>query len=556
MNFTWKIGGEAGFGIMTTGLFFSKAISRLGYNILDYVEYPSLIRGGHNAYEVRVSESEVYSFKPVIDLLVCLNEETYLKNKDRLISNSLVVFDSDEFKPDNKYKGIGIPFTKILNELKANIVMKNTFALAVSLALLSAQPDVLNELIREEFQRKGEEVVLYNQKFVSKAYEIIDKSFSKYKLDYLSKNKNIKKLVLTGNDAFTIGSVISDCRIYYAYPMTPITAVFKHIQEYGAVRGVLLKQAENEITAIQMTLGSMYMGTRALVATSGGGFDLMTETISCSGMTETPLVVILGQRAGASTGVPTWSGSSDLNIAIKAGHGEYPKAVLAVSDIESSYTLIQKAFNLAEKYQMPVILLTEKQITESLFTVGKLPNNIHVIRYLSDMSVRYKITDTGISPRRIPTFDKEPFLSNSDEHNEKGESTENSKEIKQMTEKRMRKLKTLEKEFPQPELYNPHKSETIIVGWGSVKNTVLDLIFQGEDIGYLHYEYLYPLKTELLNTLIKRGKKIILIENNQTGQLGEMLKEKTGYPFKKKLLKYDGRPFFVEDILEYLKNEK
>jgi len=172
------------------------------------------------------------------------------------------------------------------------------------------------------------------------------------------------------------------------------------------------------------------------------------------------------------------------------------------------------------------------------------------------MTLRYHITDSGISPRRIPTFDKHPYLANSDEHNEKGESTENSKEIIQMSEKRMRKLKTLEKEVPQPELYNPLKSETILVGWGSVKNTVRDLISQGENIGYLHYEYLFPLKTELLNTLIKRGKKIITIENNQTGQLTEMLKEKTGYPFKKRIFKYDGRPFFVEDILEYLKNEK
>ncbi|KKP65802.1 MAG: hypothetical protein UR61_C0011G0006 [candidate division WS6 bacterium GW2011_GWE1_34_7] len=547
MRYSIKIAGQSGQGINTVGIIISQILNSIGYTTFSYREYPSVIKGGVASYQIDFSDKQINSSSRYCNILCSLDKNALEEYLPTLQKEGIIIHNLKEYP-----KGILVDTQQMITELKAPTIMENTIMVAFICNILHIKQNIVEKHILEYFKEKKVDPVL-EKNCITKGYSI--EYTQKVKLPPVPFRISAKK-ILNGNEALALGAISCGVRAYYAYPMTPITAVFKHIQEYGASRGVLLKQAENEITAIQMTLGSMHMGTRALVATSGGGFDLMTETISCSGMTETPLVVILGQRAGASTGVPTWSGSSDLNIAIKAGHGEYPKAVLAVSDIESSYTLVQKAFNLAEKYQIPVILLTEKQITESLFTVGKLPKNIPVKRYLSDMTTRYKITDTGISPRRIPTFDKEPYLSNSDEHNEKGESTENSKEIKQMTEKRMRKLKTLEKELPQPELCNPHKSETIIVGWGSVKNTVLDLIFQGEDIGYLHYEYLFPLKTELLNTLIKRGKKIILIENNQTGQLGEMLKEKTGYPFKKRILKYDARPFFVEDILEYLKNEK
>jgi 2-oxoglutarate/2-oxoacid ferredoxin oxidoreductase subunit alpha len=295
------------------------------------------------------------------------------------------------------------------------------------------------------------------------------------------------------------------------------------------------------------------MGTRALVATSGGGFDLMTETISCASMSETPLVIILGQRAGSGTGVPTWTGSTDLNVALGCGHGEFERCVIAVNDVKSSYSGIAKAFNIAEKYQIPVILLTEKQITESIYSIKEFPKQEKIERNIATALQRYTITNSGISPRRIPKRNRKPFLSTSDEHNEDGQSTEDAVVIKAMVEKRARKLITLEKGLPHPKLYNPKNSETIFVGWGSVGTVIKDLISEGKNIGYLEYEYLYPLKTEFLETLIRRKKKIILVENNHTGQLGKLIKGKIGYDFKYKLLKYDSRPFFTEDILEYLK---
>jgi 2-oxoglutarate ferredoxin oxidoreductase subunit alpha len=343
--------------------------------------------------------------------------------------------------------------------------------------------------------------------------------------------------------------------------MTPSTSIFKYMGENAKETGILVKQAENEITAVQMAMGSMYMGTRALVGTSGGGFDLMSETISCAGISETPLVVILSQRTGAATGLPTWTGASDLNVALKASHGEFPRVVMATSDARSSYTLIQKALNIAEVYQLPVILLMEKQISESIFNFKEMPKVEKIERGLvetveEDMQ-RYRITDIGISPRWIPSKEKKPYLANSDEHSENGSSIESSEETIAMANKRLRKLETLAKELPEPTLYGDKNPDLIFVGWGSVKNAVLDAVEIEKDsrkIGYLHYEYISPLKTETLEELIAENKRLVLVENNQTGQLGNYIKENIGYEFKEKLLKYDGRPFFVEDILDFLKN--
>ncbi|HOR06310.1 MAG TPA: 2-oxoacid:acceptor oxidoreductase family protein, partial [Candidatus Dojkabacteria bacterium] len=493
-RYSIKIAGQSGQGINTVGIIISKILNSIGYTTFSYREYPSVIKGGVASYQIDFSDKKINSSSRYCNLLCSLDKNALEEYLPSLQKDGIVIHNLKDYT-----KGILVDSKQIISELKAPEIMENTVMIAFICKILNIKQNIVEKHILEYFKEKKVDPEL-EKKCIEKGYNI--EYTKKIKLPSVPFRITPKK-IFNGNEALALGAISCGVRAYYAYPMTPITAIFKHMQEYGTEKGVLLKQAENEITAILMALGSMHMGTRALVATSGGGFDLMTETISCSGMTETPLVVILGQRAGASTGVPTWSGSSDLNIAVKAGHGEYPKAVLAVSDIESSYTLIQKAFNLAEKYQIPVIVLTEKQITESLFTVNKLPNNIPVRRYLSNMTFRYNITDSGISPRRIPTFDEQPYLSSSDEHNEKGESTENSKEIKQMSEKRMRKMKSLEKEFPQPILFNPHKSKTILVGWGSVKNTILDLISQGQDIGYLHYEYLFPLKTELLNTLIK-----------------------------------------------------
>jgi 2-oxoglutarate ferredoxin oxidoreductase subunit alpha len=565
MDFTWKIGGEAGFGIMTTGLFFSKTVTRLGHNILDYIEYPSLIRGGHNAYEVRVSTDEVYSFKPTIDVLVCLNEDTYLFNKNRLNSDSIVIYDVDEFKPDSKYKLVGIPSTRILNEMKADFVMKNTFALAASLALLGAKPDVLNDLIQEQFQRKGENVVLYNQKFVDKAYEIINNKFSRLKLDNLKTEKTEDKLVMTGNDAFVVGSVIADCRTYYSYPMTPSSSVLTSLAYLQNKTGMIVRQPEDEIAGINLALGSSFAGVRSAVGTSGGGFALMNEAVSLAGITETPVVIFLASRPAPATGMPTWTEQGDLLYAVHSGHGEFPKIVLAPGDVEEMIDLTTKAFNLADTYQTPVFVMSDMYLSESHKSIdkktvenliknykinrGKIITNSNEKKYL-----RYKITSDGISPMIIPGFSKNYFQANSYEHEEDGHTTENSKARTDQVVKRNNKLRTyLNNDFSLPKIYGDlNKAETVFVSWGSTKGAVLDaqktLLSKNKKTAFIYFNHIYPLDEKKIVEIFNGIKNLVLIENNSHAQFGKLLRQETGIKIEKRILKFDGRQILPEDI--------
>ena len=292
----------------------------------------------------------------------------------------------------------------------------------------------------------------------------------------------------------------------------------------------------------------------------------MTESVSLAQMIETPFVCILAQRPGPATGLPTWTASGDLNVAIYGGHGEGPRCVIAISDGKSAYSLIQHAFNISEKFQIPVIVLTDKQIAESLFQVDDLPKDVQVIRSLPDAKIlkklnrhdRFKTTSSGISPRWFPGQTETTYVANSDEHLEDGSLTEEAQTSLAMNGKRLRKLDTLLKEIPGPQLYGPRDSSLTLVGWGSVKNTVLDIMesWNGKNaknnINYLHFEYLYPLKLSNLRKLTAKKQPMVLVENNAFGQLGKQIAQESGFVFKDKLLKYDGRPFFIEDILDYL----
>lgn len=558
-RYTIKLGGESGQGINTLGILLCKSLKTAGYNVFAYREYPSLIKGGIASYQIDISNSDINSSSKFCNILAILDPDSLAEYLSSLSSNGILIYDDQiEFTQaqldiihNQNISTIYLDTQTSTKEAGGTPIMANIVILSFIWKLLDLTQQSLEEIVKQIFHEKGDEIVEKNLKCVSAGYNT-----DVYKNEYNQKdniptpqNDNKDKKILTGNDAIALGAIAGGVRAYYGYPMTPATSIFKYLGNTYKKTGILIKQAESEITAIQMVIGSMAMGTRAFTATSGGGFDLMQETISCAGIAEVPLVIVLAQRIGAGTGVPTWTGTSDLQIAVKSGHGEFPKAVLYVSDITSAYTLTQKAFNLAEKYQIPVILLTEKQIAESLFSVSNLPEDILIERGLNAGTERYEITDTGISPRWIPDFNSPTYLNTSDEHNSKGESTENSEEIIKMSQKRMRKLESLSNEISEPSLYGEITANTILVGYGSTKNVVLDAITAKKELAYLHYDYIYPLKTTLLENLITQGKRLILIENNQTGEFGKLIKETCGYQFKEQILKSDGRPFFIEDIL-------
>ena len=426
-------------------------------------------------------------------------------------------------------------------------------------------------------------------------------------------------IFIDGNSAICLGALQAGCRAHYQYPMSPSTTVLTTFATWAEKTGMLVKQAEDEITAIEMALGSMHTGTRAMTATSGGGFDLMTETISLAGMIETPVVCVIVQRPGPATGLPTWTGQADLNLAIYSGHGEYGKLVIACSDVQSCYENVQQAFDLADKFQIPVMLLSEANIGMSSITVAKFQQNIIPInRYLVNEksgieklipSHRYQITESGVSHRWIPGTDQAIYFANGDEHHEDG-SLDESLGAGDMIAKRVRKLKTIEDNLPEPEIFSSNKSnidvrelpldkglarsdwghngneptnqfitsikslitgiqkskDTVVktstqksisfIGWGSTKSTILDAIDQLAitnpeiTVNYLHFNYMFPLKTTLLNQFLKVHPDTVLIEGNATGQLGELITAKTGFMFRHKMLKWNGRPFYIEEIVE------
>ena len=579
MNFTWLIGGEAGFGIMTTGVVFSKIATRSGYHIFDYIEYPSLIRGGHNAYEVHVSGDDVSHLSPTIDVLVCLNKETYEKHKSRLTPSSLVVFDKEEFEIKEDIKKIIIPFKKILTDLKGQPVMKNTIALGASIGLLGGDIDELIKIISEQFAKKGEEVINFNKQFVQAGYDAVKKNYSNLILNYLVKKAGEDKLVITGNDAFSIGSVIADARVYVAYPMTPSSTVLTDLASWQEKVGMIVRHAEDEISVINTAIGSSFAGVRSAVGTSGGGFALMVEAISFSGITEIPLVVFIAQRPGPATGMPTWTEQGDLLFSVFSGHGEFPKIVLAPGDNEEMIELTAKAYNLADQYQLPVIVMSDMYLSESHKSItkkfvdefvknykvnrGKLINKITNNQFpISKKYLRYQITDDGISPRLIPGTPGYFYQANSYEHLEDGHTSEDAKPRLEQVDKRARKLVTyLAEDFSMPKIYGDlEKSEIVFISWGSTKGIVIEaqkqLKIKNTNSAFIHFNHIYPLDKEKVKSLFGESKKYILVENNSWGQFGKLLMLETGFEIKEKILRYDGRAITVEEIVKYVQTLK
>jgi 2-oxoglutarate ferredoxin oxidoreductase subunit alpha len=556
-----KFAGPSGKGINTLGEILSKSVKDSGYYNFGYREYPSLIKGGVASYQVDIAEKEINSSLRKCDILALLTndaKERYLKStkpggvvihgKDQLELTK----DEQVYINDNNLHLVSLDTVKMALDAGGIEIMANMVLLGFIWKLLSLKTTALEEIVKETFAHKDVDMDAEISCLMAGYNSELIKEEITHPITFKSRKKLDKALSITGNQALALGAISAGCRAYYAYPMTPSTSIFRYLGDTYKETGILIKQAENEITAAQMTMGSMNMGTRAMTATSGGGFDLMSETISCAGISETPMVIVLAQRAGAGTGVPTWTGAGDLLLAVNAGHGEFPRCVISLSNPRDAYELTQRAFNIAEVYQLPVIILTEKQIAESIFNIDKLPKTIKIERGLNKGDNRYEITESGISPRWRPSEANPVLLINSDEHKPNGHSTESSSEIIQMSNKRMRKLETLKDNLPEPKYFGAKKPKVVFISYGSAGNPIKDIIEHEKDIGYLQYEYIYPLKYERILELHEKGTRLVLVENNQTGEFGKLVKQESGLEIPERLLKYNGRPLFVEDILDFL----
>ncbi|MBI3385361.1 2-oxoacid:acceptor oxidoreductase subunit alpha [Candidatus Gottesmanbacteria bacterium] len=579
LDFTWKIGGEAGFGIMITGTSFAKVCTRSGLNIITNNEYPSLIRGGHNNFTVRAASDKIYSLLTKINLLVALNRQTIDLHKNELAKNAAIIFDPNDYQPQSgdlseNIEPLPLPLLQLARDNGGDIIMRNTVALGASLAYLGIDFKVLEEVLNDQFIHKGPEIVAQNIKMAKVGFDYLANNLKKTPLKVTRDTKETR-LVLSGNEAIGLGALSAGMKFFTAYPMTPINGLITLMAENEKKLGIVYKQPEDEISGINMAIGASYAGVRAMTATSGGGFALMNEAFSMAGMTETPLVVVLGQRPGPASGLPTWTSQGDLRYALSAGHGEFLRFVLTPGDMEEAYFLSKLAFNLADKYQTPAIILVDKYFCECLFSLNQkqLDNPTALLKSVADYAnsidrgkivnnpdetyQRFKITDDGISPRAFPGHGMH-FTVNSYEHNEAGLSTEVASEIKAMTDKRSKKNELAQAEAFGPMVYGEEKADITLVGWGSTKMAVLEALKIIKDqkvklkVNYLHFLCLSPFPGQNTAMLLQKAKKVIDVETNSQAPLAGLIREKTGIEIKNKILKYDGRQFYPEEILSAL----
>lgn len=581
MKFNWKIGGEAGFGIMTTGAIISKIATRSGYHIFNYAEYPSLIRGGHNTVEVIISDEEITAPKWDIDMLVCLNKDTYDFHKHRLHAKSIVMYDPNLYEIDVECVKVPIPFKKLKTENEIHQQLVNTIAVAASLAILGGDRKLYEDIIVQEFTRKGQEVVDFNLKLINLGYEQVQQLGTQPIQLLRPKEEKPEKMVMAANDAFCIATVAADCKYYAAYPMTPASSVLTTLASWQYKNGMVVRHVEDEIAVVNGALGASYAGARSAVGSSGGGFALMVEALSYAGVAEIPLVVYLGMRPGPATGMPTWTEQGDLLFAVHAGHGEFPKIVLTPGDIEEMVELGIKAYDLADVYQTPVIVTSDKHIGESgqdilLEQVQKMitshtPNRGKIVTETNQSPyLRYKIEKDGISEMLIPGQKDIFYQANSYEHIEDSHTTEDAQARIDQVDKRARKmdvyLKKIKSEDPRiegnlffepPKIIGDPDADVMFVSWGGMKGIIIEaqkMLLKEHNLktGYIHFTHVYPMDEELVKEFFKEDKRYILIENNSQAQFGQLLRMQTGITLNEKLLKYDGRQFWPEEIVEYI----
>lgn len=574
IDLQWLIGGEAGYGIMTTGVTMAKIFTRLGLSVFDYVEYPSLIRGGHNAYFVRASSEVIHAPKKTVDILVALNRETIDKHKDELAENAAVLYDSNIMKVTEGELGedkllIPLPLGDMVKELDVERLMTNTIAIGASLALFSDDYQILQQMMEETFGRKGDDVMEINIKTSKAGFDFVK---NHPKVFHLKIEKKVQKsLLISGAEAVSVGAIKAGLKFAAIYPMTPINMIMTNLTGHALEYGIVLKEPEDEISGINMAIGASYAGVRSMVATSGGGFSLMVEGLGLAAQAEVPLVIIMGMRPGPATGMPTWSDQGDLRFVLHAAQGDFPRIVLAPGDLREAFSYTMRAFNLADKYQLQVIVLVDKHLMEGHGTVPLTEMKADASwfkvergKLLSDSDLeketdykRYLLTNDGVSPRSLPGQKGGISLTGSDEHDEHGLYNEEAQVRTAMMDKRFKKLKQAEKDIFLPELIGEKDAEVTLVSFGSTKMSALDALglLKKENISanLLHISFLSPFPSEKVTTLLKRAKKAVIIEANYTGQLEGLIREKTGITFHHHFRKFDGRPFYPEEIAEKVK---
>lgn len=571
----FMIGGEAGQGVQSVGFMLCKALARGGYHVFADQDYESRIRGGHNFFRIRASDAKIGAISEPLNYLLALNRESIDLHRQELAPDGVTIYDGAKITGvpagDDLF---GIPLEE-LAEKAGNKVMANTVALGAVMGLLGYDREILNHVLREQFSGPVGEA---NIAAASAGYDYAEQTFkgkASFRLKSLGESKH---MLLNGTDAIALGAIAAGCKFIASYPMTPTTPILEYMALKTKECDLVVVQPEDEIAAINMVVGAAFTGVRAMTMTSGSGFCLMVEGLGLAGITETPAVVVLGQRPGPAIGLPTRTEQGELLFAIYSGTGEFPRAVLAPATIEESFWLTVKAFNLAEKYQTLVILLTDHTLATSYTTIDRFDlSRVSIERgnlYQGDREVkpfdpaqgrpedyrRHQLSDSGISPRAFPGLGRALVVTDSDEHNEAGHLIEDAETRIEQTAKRLRKMVGMRQEVAPPSRYGPQTAETTLIGWGSNYGAICEAVDilsrEGASINAIHLSEVWPFPADAMMDALKDSKNTYVVENNATGQLAHLIRTETGFMVSGRIPKFDGRPFTPAIIADRVRKKE
>ena len=578
-TFAIAIGGAAGQGVATPGDIFAKIFSRRGLHLNAYNAYQSIIRGGHTLLTVRTGPARVTNMGDRIDLLIPLNQDTADRHLQLLTEGAACIYNADAITPGTAADGVQLcplPVSQLV-DITRNKVAQNTLAMGAGLHMMGIGFSSLEEVLREQFKKKGDAVVAENVGVARAGYDYAAAHFRPFPNPLPKTNE--RYAILSGNMALAMGGAAAGVKFYCAYPMSPSTGVLHWMASHARKAGIMVRQVEDEIGVINMAIGAAQAGVRSMCATSGGGFALMSEGLGMSAMIETPVVVIDCQRAGPSTGVPTKTEQGDLWQMLGAAFGDYPRVIAAPLDIGDCFKLIPEMFNLVDRFQCPGLVLCDLLLSEGRLSVhpseldfapqvdrGELitgKNGLSSSATTNGGYKRYKFVESGISPRAVPGVPGHMHTVATDEHMEDGVliSDEFTNPVKRraMMEKRMRKVSGIEAAVQPPELVGPPCADVTLVGWGSTRGVIEEsceiLNEQGISANQLQIRWLVPLQGETILKILKNARHTIIVENNFTGQFARYLRSETSFVPEGHIRKYDGEPFMPHHIVEAVKEQ-
>jgi 2-oxoglutarate/2-oxoacid ferredoxin oxidoreductase subunit alpha len=571
----WKVVGKAGEGEMVSSKLMAKVFKQLGLSVFAYYEYPSLIKGGHQTGQVLATSEQIeyVAQRKHVDVIVAMNKAALVGHESEISRNTVVIVNqaqpismtnTDEpVESANKGAKIhSLTLSELAKQHANTPLAANIAVLGASAWCLNLPSELFMSLLAQEFVNKGVDVVSANQQTFRAAYKLAKESqLPQFAPPPQLEDRNI---LLTGNEAIGLGALAGGVQFYSAYPMTPASGLMHYLADQQHHYPIIVKHAEDEIAAINHAIGASFAGVRAMTGSAGGGFALMVESVSLLGVTELPLVIMVGQRPGPATGLPTWTTQADLQFVLHAGHGEFPRIVLTPGTIQEHFSQAKLAFMLAEKYQVPVFILSDKYLLESQQTMRAPSGTQKIKRYgmaakklsPNDTYRRYALTETGVSPRSIPGQPHGLHMANSYEHDQYGFATESAEETILQNTKRLRKVATWQDELPAPQLVGQKNAKVCLVSWGSTITVTAGITATLQDqVSAVHLPCVWPFPTSQLEELTADAQTIVVVEGNATGQLQQLIQQETKLKIDNAVRRYDGRPFYQEEIIDWLVRE-